>query len=485
MENEELKKFEEALPRLKECDLEKASRLYKAKTGVERDGFHPKVPLDMTKATRGAIVEFLEKVEQSGKWPQACTTIFFLIPKNVTSERPIVLMPTLIRWWEASGAPEVAKWQNQAGEKDQGAVALVMDLAKAFERVSLLVAWATHFSIQRKILRVLCGYFEQDAQRSRSRPSRPSCQGPSGVVFVLQGALSEVTKIYPPLKLRVFVYDSTAPLMGNNKEVAVIAKKVMKKLKEEVEKKGLKLSVPEKSKMIVSCGFLEDELRQCSKEGVTMADSVETLGVDLRTRVKNLGAKEKTRRKKCNVRFWLTKKNKALQKSYMKFKLRRQMAAAASKKSTTSLSLFMEAFGLEVEEELSTMATQTWAEGVWMGKWNTEQKETCRKQNIDVQLWRQVKGPAEAVMCETRDLGIKWPQWHALICEGEVRTDTRYVCPKDVESMLLQQARSVCTSTKNCRKVLGLSQLLMDCEGEQRRSGRTSNVARTSFLDGG
>ena len=32
--------------------------------------------------------------------------------------------------------------------------------------------------------------------------------------------------------------------------------------------------------------------------------------------------------------------------------LRRQMAAAAGKKSTTSLSLFMEAFGLEVEEEL-------------------------------------------------------------------------------------------------------------------------------------
>ena len=31
--NEELKKLEEALPRLKECDLEKVSRLHKAKTG--------------------------------------------------------------------------------------------------------------------------------------------------------------------------------------------------------------------------------------------------------------------------------------------------------------------------------------------------------------------------------------------------------------------------------------------------------------------
>ena len=51
---------------------------------------------------------------------------------------------------------------------------------------------------------------------------------------------------------------------------------------------------------------------------MALADSVETLGVDLRTRVKCLGAKEKARRKKCEVRFSLTKKNKAFQKSYIK-----------------------------------------------------------------------------------------------------------------------------------------------------------------------
>ena len=92
----------------------KVSRLYKAETGVGCDGFHPKVPLDLTEETRGEIVEFLEKVEQSGKWPQeTCTTMFFLIPKNITSERPIALMPTLVRWWEAQRAPEVAKWEQK------------------------------------------------------------------------------------------------------------------------------------------------------------------------------------------------------------------------------------------------------------------------------------------------------------------------------------------------------------------------------------
>ena len=39
-----------------------------------------------------------------------------------------------------------------------------------------------------------------------------------------------------------------------------------------------------------------------------MADSAETLGVALRTRVKRLGAKENARRKKCKVRFSFIKK---------------------------------------------------------------------------------------------------------------------------------------------------------------------------------
>ena len=152
--------------------------------------------------------------------------------------------------------------------------------------------------------------------------------------------------------------------------------------------------VREGKSQIASCGFLSNGRSQISKEeGGTLADNVETLGVDLRTRVKRFGAKEKAMRKKCKLRFSVIEKNKAFQNIYMKvgvkkllragmmpartwmvhavgmapterLKLRRQMAAAAGNKSTTFLSLFMEADGLEVEEELSTMANQFWAEGV-------------------------------------------------------------------------------------------------------------------------
>ena len=88
------------------------------------------------------MVELLEKVEQSGKWPQqACTTMFFLIPKNVTNERPIALMPMLIRWWEALRAPEVAKWQlkyrvdwDAADGRNGGARQTVWEVLMEMER---------------------------------------------------------------------------------------------------------------------------------------------------------------------------------------------------------------------------------------------------------------------------------------------------------------------------------------------------------------
>ena len=46
-------------------------------------------------------------------------------------------------------------------------------------------------------------------------------------------------------------------------------------------------------------------------------------------------------------------------------------------------------------------------------------------------------------MCETCDLGIRWPQWHTLMFSDEIKIDMRFVCPKDVRKMLVRRARSV------------------------------------------
>ena len=67
---------------------------------------------------------------------------------------------------------------------------------------------------------------------------------------------------------------------------------------------------------------------------------------------------------------------------------------------------------LEVGEQLSIMAMLFGTEGVWMGRWRREQQTAWRKHIFEVQTRRQVRGLAGAVMCESRDLGIKWPQRH-------------------------------------------------------------------------
>ena len=118
-----------------------------------------------------------------------------------------------------------------------------------------------------------------------------------------------------------------------------------------------------------------------------------------------------------------------------RLKLRRQMAAAARKKSTTSICM-------EVEEEVSTGLLsfgqkEFGLENGWKGK-----KEAWMRQIREVQTWKQVRGPAGAVMCEIRDLGRKWPYWHTLFFSSEITIDMRIVCPKDVRKMLVQRARS-------------------------------------------
>ena len=58
-------------------------------------------------------------------------------------------------------------------------------------------------------------------------------------------------------------------------------------------------------------------------------------------------------------------------------------------------------------------------------------------------------------MCEIWELGRKWPHSHTLTIEGERKIDMRYVFPKDVKKMLVEQAWSFgrsgqeSTKTKN------------------------------------
>ena len=128
---------------------------------------------------------------------------------------------------------------------------MVCDLAKAFERVSLPVvwAWATHFNFPRKILRVLCAYFEHQRRVQFEGCVAEPLQTIAAVLpeskwscllvrIVLQDTLREVTHKFIRLRNCGFCGDITALMDGRNKELVEMAEKVLKKLKMEVEERA-------------------------------------------------------------------------------------------------------------------------------------------------------------------------------------------------------------------------------------------------------
>ena len=97
-------------------------------------------------------------------------------------------------------------------------------------------------------------------------------------------------------------------------------------------------------------------------------------------------------------------------------------------------------------------------------------------------------------MCETCDLGIKWPFWHTLIFGNETKIDMRYVRPKDVKKMLVQRARSVYWKKWAAKHEyeelkegawLEPGQALLRQKVREKWTEKHHSVARKTFLEGG
>ena len=114
-----------------------------------------------------AICKLLSLIQLTAQWPSQVTLlIFFLIQKTEGGSRPIALLPTLGRVWEALCASDVGCWdmahsrpyewstKGKAAEQavwevaladeamvgsDQHALMLLTDLVKAYENICLRI----------------------------------------------------------------------------------------------------------------------------------------------------------------------------------------------------------------------------------------------------------------------------------------------------------------------------------------------------------
>ena len=94
--NEALQDQEEALPtRESVVEVKRAGNRCNASSGVGAHVIHPEVPLDLHTERYKEIVLFLAQVKKCGIANQHA---LLLTSNNVTSERPIALLPTLIQW---------------------------------------------------------------------------------------------------------------------------------------------------------------------------------------------------------------------------------------------------------------------------------------------------------------------------------------------------------------------------------------------------
>ena len=89
---------------------------------------------------------------------------------------------------------------------------------------------------------------------------------------------------------------------------------------------------------------------------------------------------------------------------------RRQLASAAGKKPSVSLSLFLEINTLEIAHGVTCAATCFWAQGVWTGRLEEDMKRSL----WEATSWTNVIAPAGAVLGEMKDLGIRVPSWVSL-----------------------------------------------------------------------
>ena len=184
---------DEQLPDITAANVEESCRKFKANTGLGADKVHPRVYSDASQEIRQATADLLMSVERSLCWPQQIQLLLcILLMRPGGGDRPVFIMPSLIRLWEKIRLPIMKKWaatmartydwaaegrssveaawwqllQAEAldagdGPEAEGMITVLIDVVKCFDRVQLRHVWkwgVTHGMPKRLLRLVLVTY---------------------------------------------------------------------------------------------------------------------------------------------------------------------------------------------------------------------------------------------------------------------------------------------------------------------------------------
>ena len=180
---------EGALDRPTAAEVRKCARSFKANTAVGWDCFAPRWIGWLSDELMVAIIDFFETMEQIGCWPQGISrSLVHLIPKTSGGRRPIGVLATFARIWEAARKPIVWRWRKAierpynwaatgrsaemgvwgqslkdevARSRGMHCGAVMFDLTKAYEMVKLALIWdhGREKGFPLRLLRLILGCF--------------------------------------------------------------------------------------------------------------------------------------------------------------------------------------------------------------------------------------------------------------------------------------------------------------------------------------
>jgi hypothetical protein len=238
-------------------------RGFKAATGMGVEAIHPRWFAALSDEGVAAIIVLLMAMEALGAFPAQVTLIFyFLIAKAGGGRRPIGLLATLIRVWEAVRKDQFREWEDRAvterydwavaGRSAEGGawdlafdaecassqgyvtVAAFLDLVKAFEYVRLVDLWrlgraaGAPFYIFRMIMEVFslprafrlgsaCGRVLVDVHRSIVPGSAFAC---AALRIIMVNIIERVRAVVPGIAPMLYVDDLALTATARSAEVA-------------------------------------------------------------------------------------------------------------------------------------------------------------------------------------------------------------------------------------------------------------------------
>ncbi|CAK0838233.1 unnamed protein product [Prorocentrum cordatum] len=312
--------------------LKVVARTFRKKTGVGVDRWHPSTLQGASDEAYAKLLDFYMEVERTLRWPiHMGTVLFFMIPKTLTADRVIGLLPTAIRVWEIMREPYMVEWAKknyrswgctsfgkaaedaawevllshemddveEQSEEAQATVTAILDLVKALEKFSLHVLWEAgkQLNFNTGVLAVVCSYFAMtrrlivgDSVSSETETVTTIIAGSKFSVcflkMVIQSTVDGLVVERPRARWRMYVDDLCVRLRQQHRHIVTEFGETIDSCFRGFERIGLKFSVGSKGKgaVMASTKWARKAVTGPTQErGLPVVRACPYLGVDIVT----------------------------------------------------------------------------------------------------------------------------------------------------------------------------------------------------------